>query len=100
MATVFSPPTAIGEPPTWLGNLKDTQAAEDQWLDALRDWCKARSKSPLVGKMIYLPFADGAAQYMILDARRLIHVPLGDAWHVPDYQTRGLRAADLKAMAS
>jgi hypothetical protein len=96
---VYSPPVEIGEPPALRGSLPDTQVAEDAWLDGLRNWCKDRSKHRLAGKMIYLPIADGAAQYMVLNGTTLIHVPLGDAWHVPDYQTRGLRVSDLERMA-
>jgi hypothetical protein len=37
---------------------------------------------------------------MIWAARRMIHVPLMDAWHVPEYMYRGLRVADLERMAA
>ena len=53
----------------------------------------------LTGKIIRLPYADGCAQYMIANGTSLIHLPLGDAWQVPDYTTRGLRASDLARLA-
>ena len=65
----------------------------------MRSWCKANSKHRLAGKEIYIPWADGAARYMVLNGTKLIHIPLGDGWNVPDYMTRGLRVADLERMA-
>lgn len=106
MATVYAHPTALDPVPTYVStdgryNHKATQEAEDAWIARLAKWCQARYKGDLVGKVIYIPFADGAAQYMIMSHKpvRLIHLPLGDAWNVPDYQTRGLRISDLRRMA-
>ena len=86
-------------------NHAETDAAIERYRQALREWIRARlveeGKRPhkLAGKSIFIPWADGAAEYMILDGRRMINVPLMDAWNVPDYMTRGLRVADLERMA-
>lgn len=50
------------------------------------------------GNIIGIPVADGQAQYMVLDNGRalsLMHLPLGDAWSVPEYMTRGMRKDDV-----
>lgn len=40
------------------------------------------------GKILRVPFADGAAQYMLAEGRQsfLVHLELGDAYHNPDVQ--------------
>ena len=66
----------------------------------VRAWLKASGfRHALTGKLIRIPWADSYAEYMIANGTTLLHMPLMDAWHVPDYQLRGLRVADLKAMA-
>jgi hypothetical protein len=52
------------------------------------------------GQVFRIPWADGYAQYMVAErgtTMHLVHVPTGDAWHVPEYMTRGLRKADILA---
>lgn len=109
MATIYHHPEALGPVPDWVYtedgryDRAATTASENEWKHRLAEWCKARSKGKgdLVGKLIYIPFADGAAEYMIMQHSpvALIHLPLGDAWSVPEYQTRGLRISDLRKMA-
>lgn len=75
--------------------------ATETYFAQLRAWLRDHGyHHRLTGKIVRLPWADGAAQYMIMSGTRLIHLPLDDAWQVPDYQTRGLRASDLARMAS
>lgn len=109
MATVYRHPAALDPAPDMVFadgrfDMEATEAAETAWIARLAEWCKSQrsGKGDLVGKIIYLPWADGAAQYMICSHKpvALIHLPLGDAWNVPDYQTRGLRISDLRRMAS
>lgn len=67
----------------------------------VRDWLKASGYAHrLTGKLIRLPWADSYAEYMIANGTTLIHMPLGDAWNVPEYMVRGLRVADLARMAT
>jgi hypothetical protein len=61
----------------------------------LKDWCKKNSKHRLAGKVAAFPVADGYAEYMVLDGRRLIHLPLGDSYDFP-YIER-LRLSDIEA---
>jgi len=100
---VYAPPTEIAQPDF---NPWDTYDARcDEYRSALRAWtrdlARRRNKQPhrLVGKVIHIPWADGAAEYMIVSGTELVHVPLGDAWLVPDYMVRGLKVADLEEMA-
>lgn len=57
---------------------------------------------PLTGEIVRFPIADGYAQYMVFDApgRRpafgLIHMPLGDAYQIPEAHLRGLRKQDIQ----
>ena len=62
--------------------------AEQRDLDALGD------------DVISFPYADGKAIYYVKSRKplRLQHIPIGDAWSIPDYQIRGLRLADVDAM--
>ena len=106
MATVYRYPDKVGAPPEAVYtdgrfDYDATVAAEESWCATLAEYCRDFGNGDLAGKRIALPFADGAAQYMVLSHKpaRLIHLPLGDAWNVPDYQTRGLRISDLRRMA-
>lgn len=78
----------------------DWQKKEEEYIERLRNYCKENtdSKSPLVGVIFRIPCADGYALYMVFRTKPLemIHVPVGDAWDAPDYQTRGIRLADIK----
>jgi len=48
--------------------------------------------------VIRFPRGDGYAQYMVWRTRplSLLHLPVGDAWDLPDYQIRGLRVKDVR----
>jgi len=74
--------------------------AEAKWAEELAEWCRANtdSKSELIGEVIRFPRGDGYAQYMVFRTKplSLLHLPLGDAWDLPDYQLRGLRVKDVR----
>ncbi len=106
MATVYAAPVPAPDFMDFLGgrgsfdNAGYAQATEAYFTE-LRTWLREHGyHHKLTGKIIRLPWADGAAQYMIMNGTKIIHLPLDDAWQVPDYQTRGLRATDLARMAS
>lgn len=50
------------------------------------------------GEIMRFPVADGYAQYMVAKARpfTLVHLALGDGWHIPAAHARGLTLADLE----
>jgi len=57
-------------------------------------------KGGLTGKLFMIPWADGHAVYMVGQGANntkpfLIHCPVGDAWDVPEYMTRGITKADI-----
>lgn len=98
---VYASPQSIKTPEhDYSASYESMLAEDDRFCDDVRAWLKERGyKHALTGKRIALPWADGAAQYMIANGTTLIHLPIGDAWHVPTYQLRGLRVKDLKEMA-
>jgi len=57
-------------------------------------------KANFVGKLLYFPYADGKAVYLVLGAQplTLAHIPIGDAWQIPDAHIRGLRRQDVLDM--
>lgn len=63
----------------------------------LVDECKCTGT--LTGEVVRFPIADGYAMYMVGEQSRttfLVHMPLGDAWQIPEAHARGLRKPDIK----
>lgn len=52
----------------------------------------------LTGEILYFPIADGSAAYMVAEGSKtiLIHLPIHDAWSLPDWQLRGLTKTEVK----
>ncbi len=111
MAEVFGTPEGFREPPSIRDFFKPgdrtlpttvLQEAESEWLEELAEWCKTNtdSRSELVGEVIRFPRGDGTANYMVFRTKPLglLHIPLGDAWDLPDYQLRGLRVKDVREL--
>ncbi len=100
---VFSPPDEIKEPEFTPGkfDLAKEERRERRYIAELTEYVKSLGYTgPLTGEEFTIPWADGAARYLVLDAPRncaLMHLPLGDAWDVPAYMTRGVRKADVVA---
>jgi|AntDeeMinimDraft_5_1070356.scaffolds.fasta_scaffold08800_3 hypothetical protein len=96
MATVYSAPKGF-EFPNYDISLshEENRQKEDEATAKLKEFCREQSNCPHAGEVIGFPIADGKAMYMILDYKRLIHMPVGDAWSIPDAHARGLRKADL-----
>lgn len=72
---------------------KDNEQTE-KFLDDLKaELHRMGFNGPLTGEILRYQVADGYAQYMVADAPRqscLIHLPLGDAWSLPEWQTNGI----------
>lgn len=110
MTEVYTLPEDFRDPPDLGDFLKegvgyDVNAlfeAETEWVKELAEWCRANtdSKSELIGEVIRFPRGDGYAQYMVYRTKplSLLHLPLGDAWDLPDYQLRGLRVKDVREL--
>lgn len=63
-------------------NRKEYNQKCDEFLNKLREQCKANSKHKNVGKVIRFQVADGYAQYMVLSMKplQLIHINLDDGY--------------------
>jgi hypothetical protein len=71
------------------------------FIEQCRDWLKQNGyTSPLAGKIVRFPVADGYAEYMIVSLRpvTLMHLPFGDSYQIPEAHARGLRASDLREL--
>lgn len=109
MATVFAPPVEAREPgfsKFFTASGFDSKAYEEacnEFEKELRAWCKANTKNKghdLVGEVIGFQVADGYANYMILNVEpaHVIHMPIYDAWSVPDYIISGMGEAQFRQM--
>lgn len=108
MATVYAPPTEIGNPPdTFSDEFKDENgrwdfravaAAEEAWIKQLQDAARKANTGDLVGEIIRFGVADGYAQYVVWKQKplQLIHLAVGDAWTIPEAHERGLRLTDVR----
>ena len=76
-----------------------------KFLKQVKDYIRYRNKkagktmSSLLGEEVRIPWADGEARYIVAQVDpnlKLWHLPLGDAWDVPDYMLRGLTVEDVK----
>jgi hypothetical protein len=99
MAKIFSPPKGMEFTPDY-SDCGNWEKKENEYVEKLRAYCKEHtdSKNPLVGALFRIPMADSYASYMVFRTKplELLHVPTGDAWDAPDYQTRGVRLRDIK----
>lgn len=102
----FSCPEAV-TPPDFMDamvNGRYDMAKDDelnqQFFAALKSHLQTMGyRGPLTGEIVSFPYADGKAVYMVADAPRntcLIHCPLGDAWALPEWQTRGLTKKEVQ----
>jgi hypothetical protein len=109
MAEVFTTPEGFRDPPSLMDFRLDKGIdidalgdAEKKWLKELAEWCLTHtdSRSELIGEVIRFPRGDGTANYMVFRTKplSLLHIPLGDAWDLPDYQMRGLRVKDVREL--
>lgn len=81
-------------------NVETYEADEEKYIADLRKWLTDNGYTgKYVGETVQFPYADGYAVYMIasLKPATLVHVPIGDAWHLPAAHIRGLTAKELKA---
>jgi hypothetical protein len=77
--------------------------AEQAYIDALKAWAKKLAPaSPIAGELVSMPYADGAALYIIVQSsgkHGLMPVPVGDAWRDPNFEQYATVAA-LKDMVA
>src|SRR5690606_25023716 len=98
---VYSAPEGIEPPVIDYKNfsLEAYEKSEREYLERLKQrLIELGWNGPNTGEEFRIPWADGHARYMVAEAGRrmvLVHLPLFDAWGVPEYMTRGLRKADV-----
>lgn len=109
MAEVFTTPEGFRDTPALIDfrfdgsvNFEAFAKAEEEWTKELAEWCQTNtdSRSDLIGEVIRFPQGDGTANYMVFRTKplSLLHIPLGDAWNIPDYMLRGLRVKDVREL--
>lgn len=117
LATVYNPPKdfrpvpdmdefMITDPdlPYKRYDYKAHDEAENLWIKELADEARrlarlANSKGAgYIGEVVRFPRGDGSAMYLVWKTSplELIHLPVGDAWQIPDAHSRGLRLSDIK----
>lgn len=102
MAKIYGIPAELEKifEPDYSASFDKWQKQEENAVESLRKWCKefTTSKNPLVGEIFRIPMGDGYANYMVFQTKPLemIHIPVGDAWSAPEYQTRGVNLQDVK----
>lgn len=82
---------------------KDDALNEKFYADLKAELIRMGYNGPLTGGLVYFPQGDGSAIYMVADAPRktcLIHCPLGDAWSLPEWQTKGLTKKMIAEMVT
>jgi hypothetical protein len=108
MVTIYSPPEGI-DPPAFEDYMDEngrynrelSDRLDEDYLHRLGDYCRRYGKGRYTGYVWHYPVADGAARYMVFSLRpfTLIHIPLHDAWHIPEVVARGLRTKDITEYA-
>ena len=96
MANVYAPPEGFESPN--IDRSGDWQKQEQDYIEGLKNWCKEHGKGTSRGEVVRFPVGDGYAQYMVFSGSALIHLPLGDAYQIPEAHSRGLRAKDIAAL--
>lgn len=110
MAKIYSAPETAPDLITVLQDEASESSRTDRWAEyerlekayIERMQAAARERTPndpLVGEVVRFQYADGYAQYVVWSTKplSLIHLDVGDGWDLPEWQTRGLRLADVKA---
>lgn len=97
MAKIYKAPKGFEAPTLSADNW---QVEEQAYLERLAAEARRGSPGdPLVGEVVRFPMADSYAQYMVWSTKplKLVHLDLGDAWHIPEAHARGLRLSDIQS---
>lgn len=72
----------------------------EKFIQKVKDWLIGNGYTgPLSGEIVRYGQGDGYAEYMVGQGGGktfLIHLPIGDAWQIPEAHMRGLRVADIR----
>lgn len=100
MAKIYATPTTIPMPePDYKRPWDEVIAAENAWIEKIRDWCKRQSgNKQYLGEEVSVGVADGAARYLVCGTKpfALMHLPVGDAWRGGAAWERGVNLSDVK----
>lgn len=100
MASVIVHPVSIKVPKFNYSSksyVEDYERDTEKYLKELKQFCKDNSSYEYAGAVIKFPIADGTADYMVVSANSVIHLPLMDAWEIPEAYMRGLRRGDIES---
>ena len=104
MAKVYATPEGF-DPPDFAASIVDgryNMAKDDEihadYIERLAEYCRSVNSGDLVGEVVRFPIADGCATYMVWAHRpfALLHLPIHDAWSIPEAHARGLRLSDIR----
>lgn len=101
MAKIYSPPAEAGDPPAIDPKIpiKDHLKAEAKWVEGVQALARGQADNPeVVGEVVHFPRGDGYASYVVWRAKplQLVHLPIGDRWHIDPVHARGLRLSDIE----
>jgi hypothetical protein len=100
MAKILRHPAEAGDPPSLNRDEPlETLHADWAWIAKVKALAKAQADNPeVVGELVSFPVGGGYANYVVWRAKplQLVHIPVGDAWHIDDATARGLRLSDLE----
>jgi len=98
MAKVYSAPEPA--PDVTVSPWSEYERQENEYVLRMQTWAREQHPSDgLAGNILRFPRGDGYAQYVVITSKplALMHLAIGDAWDLPDWQLRGLRLTDVKA---
>jgi hypothetical protein len=110
MATVYSPPENFRDLPDFEGfkdgngryDFEAHSRAEGEWIEELANLARKHKgtgkNADLIGETIHFQRGDGYAMYLVWKTSplQLVHLPVGDAWAIPEAHSRGLRVSDVR----
>ena len=104
MAHIFATPKGY-DPPTFDDYFIDgnyDRALDDkltrEFFERLAAYARSVNTGEYVGEVVHFAQGDGAAVYMVWQERplfSLVHIPIHDAWQLPEAHERGLRLSDV-----
>lgn len=102
----YAPPGSVKPPEyDYASNAASFDKVDKDYIAAVKQaLVEDGARGPLTGEVVTFPIADGRAYYMVFEApgKRpafgLVHLPLLDAYDIPDAHMRGLRKRDILEM--
>ena len=100
MAKIYSAPKVLEIPTIDFSNynVEEQEKKENEYIEKLSFLLKRRKSEKHVGEVLNFPHADGYAMYMVAGIKpvELVHLELGDAWHLPHIERLTAKDITLK----